>query len=183
MGLIGGSGVEDSVSSSVEDVKERRGDVEVNIRSPEELINQIDRLEEIVEGLRERQNRLLERHAEDVQELEIDAAIDVSKVEEGGEGFEQVDLSSVEQRLEMLESAVNRLETGFELDAEKVRENVIGEALDVEDSKFREIDERLNNLENQVDEIDEKVGRDEFEGLEQKVEDMSELLLKLSQQK
>lgn len=173
MGLLGGSDVEKSVSSSVDQAKEHRDDVEVSqLRSPEELISQVDELEEVVEGLRERQNRLFENHVEDIQDLD---KADSSNSQDFSENISSKDLDG---RLRMLEIAVNRLESGFELEADELRKKIINDALDVEDSKFAEINERLSTLESKVKDLNED--RDKIEELEGKVEDMSELILRLS---
>lgn len=175
MSLLGGSEVEESVSSSVDQVKEHADDVEVSqLRSPEELISQVDDLEEVVEGLRERQNRLFENHVEDIQDLDEETSSDSQSFSE------DVSSKDLEERLEMLEIAVNRLESGFELEADELRKKVINDALDVENSKFAEVNERVGNLESKVEELNQD--RDRIEELEGKVEEMSELILRLSEQ-
>lgn len=180
MDLFGGPEVEESVSSSVDQVKERREDVEVaDLRSPEELISQVDELEEEVEGLRERQNRLFEDHVDDIQDLDEDNS---SHSKDGiTDVSDKFSSDEFEERLEMLEIAVNRLESGFELEAEEMREKVINDALDIESSKFAEVNERVSNLESKVEELADD--KDRIEELEEKVEEMSKLILRLSDQK
>ncbi len=184
MGLFGCSEVEDSVSSSVEEVEVRKDDVEVDqLRSPQELIDKVDRLEKTVKSLRARQEEILDGDSEggepDFSDL-IDDRLSRRIQKTGHTPYENDD---VEERLEMLEVAVSKLESGFEMSAEELRKGVLGEAFDFEDSKFDEIEDRVSRLENKVENIEEGVDRSEFEDLQNKVEEMSEIILDLSDPK
>jgi DNA repair exonuclease SbcCD ATPase subunit len=185
MGLLGGSDVEESVDASVEEVKERSDDVDVEqMRSPQELIEQVDRLEEVVNGLRQRQEEIAQSHSEDIHELEFGEAVDFSGLKEDIESIrhDPVDLGSVEERLEMLEVDVERLESGFEMDAEELRENIIEEAIEMENRQLRKVQSRLDDLEQEVrdSELEEKVDfselKSDIDELKQKTEDVDSLI-------
>jgi DNA repair exonuclease SbcCD ATPase subunit len=187
MGLIEGSKVEDSIDSSVDRVIERKDDVDVKeLRNPQELINQVDRLEDAVEELKNRQEEIL---GEDIE------------ISDKPQHSQETN-SDVERRLELLEVAVDRLESGFELDAEELRKNIVEEAIEVEDRELRNIKERLDKLEenkdpkpendtdSRIEELEEEVrelkaenngvDRQKFEDLRSNVEEMSELLAEIA---
>jgi hypothetical protein len=183
MGLFGSSEVEDSVSSSVEEVEVRKDDVEVDqLRSPQELIDQVDRLEKTVESLRARQEEILDGDSEggepDFSDL-IDDRLSRRIKKTGHTPYENDD---VEERLEMLEVAVSRLESGFEMSADELREEVLEEAFEFENSKLDGIEGRVNRLEDELENIEERVHRSEFKELQDKVEEMSKIILELSKQ-
>jgi DNA repair exonuclease SbcCD ATPase subunit len=162
MGLLGGSEVEESVDDSVEEVKEHSDDVDIEqMRSPQELIDQVDQLEEVVAGLRQRQEEIAQSHSEDIHELEFGEAVDLSGLRQDIEDAKDssVDLGRVEKRLDMLEAAVERVESTFEMDAEDLRENIIEEAIDMENQRLRKVQSQLEELEEEVQdsEIEEKV--------------------------
>jgi hypothetical protein len=167
MSIFGGSGVEDSVEEGIEELKQRSDDVEVDdLRSPRELIDQVDRLEEIVEGLRERQQRMSENHLEDIQEIEF-----------GEVPLEDGSLSSIEKlegRLSRLESSVEKLEEGLEIDMNQMRDEIVDEAVEHEAIRFQQLKQRVDDIENQLRdaEIEEKVDESQ---LEEEIDDLKDV--------
>jgi DNA anti-recombination protein RmuC len=183
MGLFGSSEVEDSVSSSVEEVEVRKDDVEVDqLRSPQELIDQVDRLEKTVESLRVRQEEIIDCGS-GKNEADLNDVID-GRLSRRNKNVDRTsyEFDETEERLEMLEVAVSRLESGFEMSADDLREEVLEEAFEFENSKLDGIEGRVNRLEDELENIEERVHRSEFKELQDKVEEMSKIILELSKQ-
>jgi len=163
MGLIE-DGVKEGVAGSVNELKGR----DVNV---EPSNNRVDKLERRIDNLRQQQRDILE----ELRIAKFDSVVDNVEAETELDDVETrlPNLSGVEERLEMLEIAVDRLEAGFEMSSEELYENIIEEAEGFDKDRLDEIESRINSLEQKLEstEIEEKIDKSTLENKLQKIDD------------
>jgi len=162
MGLIE-DGVKEGVAGSVNELKGR----DVNV---EPSNNRVDKLERRIDNLRQQQRDILE----ELRIAKFDSVVDNVEAETELDDVETrlPNLSGVEERLEMLEIAVDRLEAGFEMSSEELYENIIEEAEGFDKDRLDEIESRINSLEQKLEstEIEEKIDKSTLENKLQKID-------------
>ena len=163
MGLIE-DGVKEGVAGSVNELKGR----DVNV---EPSNNRVNKLERRIDNLRQQQRDILE----ELRIAKFDSVVDNVEAETELDDVETrlPNLSGVEERLEMLEIAVDRLEAGFEMSSEELYENIIEEAEGFDKDRLDEIESRINSLEQKLEstEIEEKIDKSTLENKLQKIDD------------
>ena len=163
MGLIE-DGVKEGVAGSVNELKGR----DVNV---EPSNNRVDKLERRIDNLRQQQRDILE----ELRIAKFDSVVDNVEAETELDDVETrlPNLSGVEERLEMLEIAVDRLEAGFEMSSEELYENIIEEAEGFDKDRLDEIESRITSLEQKLEstEIEEKIDKSTLENKLQKIDD------------
>jgi len=162
MGLIE-DGVKEGVAGSVNELKGR----DVNV---EPSNNRVNKLERRIDNLRQQQRDILE----ELRIAKFDSVVDNVEAETELDDVETrlPNLSGVEERLEMLEIAVDRLEAGFEMSSEELYENIIEEAEGFDKDRLDEIESRINSLEQKLEstEIEEKIDKSTLENKLQKID-------------
>ena len=163
MGLIE-DGVKEGVAGSVNELKGR----DVNLEPSDD---RVDKLERRINNLRQQQRDILE----ELRIAKFDSVVDDVETETELDDVETrlPDLSGVEERLEMLEIAVDRLESGFEMSSEELYENIIEEAEGFDKDRLDEIESRISSLEQKLEstEIEEKVDKSTLENKLDKIDE------------